>query len=170
MYRLVADGNLPNIQTHYRRLSNVTAEARRAKSFPDLLDRTSRIERYQSFDGPDAAREYIRDVYRRDRSEGQDWSIYLGVEKAGMSEQLAAWFTNPFGIPHVALGGCGATSSSRTAAAFLRRYGRLVQYEVDALPPEVLRDLYRTAIEGYWDPDTHQAVMEQEAEEREALR
>ncbi len=31
-YRLVADGSLPNVQTYYRRLSNVTAEEREALS------------------------------------------------------------------------------------------------------------------------------------------
>jgi len=241
-YRIVADGSLPNVQTYYRRLSNVTAEARRAGAFPDLLDRTSRIERYQSFDGADAAREYIRNVYRRDRTEGQEWSIYLGVEKAGISEQLADWFTKPFGIPHVALGGfasqtlcdhvrrdierqerpavliyagdldpsgmlIGEDFAGRVgtfdavervalspeqvteyalienpdpeaaakvardprAAAFLHRFGELVQYEVDALWPETLRDLYRTAIDDYWDEDIYRDVLGREAEEREAL-
>jgi hypothetical protein len=241
-YRLVADGSLRNVQTYYRRLSNVTAVARRAGTFPDLLDRTSRIERYLSFDGAGAAREHIRDVYRRDRTEGQEWSIYLGVEKAGISEQLADWFTKPFGIPHVALGGfasqtlcdhvrrdierqgrpavlvyagdldpsgmlIGEDFAGRVgtldavervalspeqvteyaliknpdpeaaakvardprAAAFRHRFGELVQYEVDALWPETLRDLYRTAIDDYWDEDIYRDVIGREAEEREAL-
>ena len=44
-------------------------------------------------------------MYRRDRTAGQAWTVVLGVEKAGISEQLDAWFTDPLGIPHVALGG-----------------------------------------------------------------
>lgn len=69
-YRLVADGTLPNTQNYYRRLSAYTAEARRAGTFPELLDRVSRIERRVSFDGPQTARLWLRDMYRRDRTEG----------------------------------------------------------------------------------------------------
>lgn len=241
-YRLVADGTLPNLQTHYRRLSGMTAAARRDNAFPALLDRTSRIERYQSFDGPADAIRYMRNMYRRDRTQGQEWSIYIGVEKSGLSAQLDAWFSDPLGIPHVALGGfasqtlCdqvrrdierqgrpavliyagdfdpsgmaisedfisrvgifdrqhrvaltpeqitqhnlienpdpeGAAKVRRDprAAAFVHQYGQLVQYEVDALPPEALRNMYRTAINEYWDDATYQAVMGREVEDREAL-
>jgi hypothetical protein len=227
-YRLVADGTLPNTRVAYMTLSKRTAKARRRGAFPDLLDRTSRIERYVFFSGPEDARSYIRDVYRRDRTEGQEWTIYVGVEKDGMSEQLDSWFTEPLGIPHVALGGyasqtlCDAVSKDimrqardsvliyagdfdptgididrdfekrvgifdkvvrvallpeqveqynlphnpdAAVAAKLERdpraesfrglHGDLVQYEVDALPPEVLRGLYQTAIDGFWDQDAY---------------
>ncbi len=40
----------------------------------------------------------------RDRTEGQKWSVYVGVEKAGIVEQLRTWF-GEFGIPILALGG-----------------------------------------------------------------
>ena len=42
-YRLVVEQELPNLQSYYRRLSSNTAEGRRDGTFPDLLDRTSRI-------------------------------------------------------------------------------------------------------------------------------
>jgi hypothetical protein len=241
-YRLVADGSLPNLRTYYQRLSSLTAKGRRDGTFPDLLDRTSRIEQYKSFTGPDEAQVWLRDLYRRDRTEGQEWTIVLGVEKAGMSEQLDAWFTGPFGIPHVALGGYASQSlcdqvqrdiqrqgrpailiyagdldptgedidrdfvarvgvfdkvirvalspeqviehdlpenfdpevaqkleRDPRAAAFLRRHGSLVQYEVDALPPTTLRDLYRTAIDGVWDYDIYDDVIAREDDERESL-
>src|SRR5262245_35775583 len=77
-YRLVAINLLPNLRTYYQRLSAMTAEGRRQGTFPDLLDRTSQIERFQFFTSPEDAREHIRDMYRRDRTEGQKWTIFLG--------------------------------------------------------------------------------------------
>src|SRR5262249_6916376 len=152
------------------------------------------------------------EIYRRDRTEGQDVSIYLGVEKAGIVEQLRTWF-GAFGVPIVALGGyssqpfvdeivadvedqgrpavliyagdfdpsgeatdrpfvsgagcfdvvdrialtpaqitryalppaLGKATDSR-ASSFIARHGRLVQVELDALPPDTLRSLYLGAI------------------------
>ena len=241
-YRLVADGTLPNLQSYYRRLSEKTAEARRERGFPELLDRQSRIERPLFFDGPDEARGWLRNLYRNDRTEGQPWTIYLGVETACMGEQLDAWFSDPLGIPHVALGGyasqslCGmvqadietqgrpavlvyagdldptgedidrdferrvglfdkvirvALSEEQVrehglvenpdpevaakvardprAEGFLRRHGSLVQYEMDALAPEALRNLYRTAVDAFWDEAVYREVRDREDVEREAL-
>ena len=101
---------LPNTKNYYGTLSKRTAAARREGTFPDLLDRTSRIEQHEFFSGPDEARDYLRDIYRRDRTEGQEWTIHLGVEKDGLSLQLDSWFTDPLGIPHVALGGFASQS------------------------------------------------------------
>lgn len=236
-YRLVAAGLLPNTQGYYKRLSDRRAEGRREGWFPELLDRTSRIERPATWAGPDDACDWLQDIYCRDRTEGQDWTIYLGVEKAGMSAQLDAWFSDPLGIPHVALGGyasqtfCDAVrrdieDQDRPAvliyagdldpsgedidrdfvarvgafekvvrialnepqviefglihnpnpevaeklerdsrgAAFKRRHPDLglVQFEVDALPPETLRDLYRDELDAYWDMSSFEASRQQE--------
>ena len=241
-YRLVADGTLPNTKNNYQRLSKLTAAGRREGTFPDLLDRTSSIEQYEFFDGPDEAREYLRAIYRRDRTEGQEWTIYLGVEADGMSLQLDAWFTNPLGIPHVALGGfasqtladlvrrdveqqgrpavliyagdldpsgeyidldfvkrCGIfdkvirvalmdeqveeyhlpfnsdpaaqkkLEDDPRAKAFEERHGSLVQYEVDALAPDVLRGLYQAAIDRFWDEDAYESAFNREDAERDQL-
>jgi hypothetical protein len=243
-YRLVSDGTLPNLDSYYRRLSGRSAQARRDGTFPDLLDRTSRIELPVAFTGPDDARGWLRNMYRRDRTEGQEWTIVLGIEKAGMSAQLDAWFTDPLGIPHVALGGYGSQTlcgevaryilglgrpallvyagdhdptgedidrdfarrvgvfdkvlrvalnaeqveefrlpenvidpeavgkkleRDPRAAAFRRRHGSLVQYEVDALPPDALRNMYREAVDELWDADAHAEAIELEETERRAL-
>lgn len=55
------------------------------------------------------------------------------------------------------------------AKAFERRHGSLVQYEVDALPPDELRNLYRTALDDYWDEAAYQASLGREAGERAEL-
>jgi hypothetical protein len=239
-YRLVADTTLPNIQTKYRNLSSVTAKARREGTFPELLDRQSRIECYQSFTSTADALRYLSRIYRRDRTEGQDWNIYLGVEKAGLYTQLDAWFGDRLGLPIVALGGYASQSlcdkmrsdiiadgrssvllyagdmdptgedidrdfvkrvgffdkvirvalhedqvheydlpfdpdpevikkleDDPRAQGFMDRHGiydtdDLVQYEVDALDPETLRDLYQNAIDLFWNDDAHAAVLERE--------
>lgn len=230
-YRLVAAELLPNTTTAYKTLSSRTAEARRAGAFPDLIDRTRQIHQYRSFDGPDEALDFLHQIYRRDRTEGQQTSLYLGVEKAGIVAQLQAWFGD-LGVPILALGGyssqsyvdmvhedvsatgrpavllyagdhdpsgedidrdfiaradCfakvvrvalsaeqvtdyglppqpGKSTDSRSAG-FVERHGRLVQVELDALPPTTLRDLYADTIGAFWDESAHQAALDREAED-----
>jgi DNA-directed RNA polymerase specialized sigma24 family protein len=54
--------------------------------------------------------------------------------------------------------------------AFRNRFGELTQVELDALPPNELRDLYRSAIDRWWDWDAYDAVVEREERERARLR
>ena len=56
------------------------------------------------------------------------------------------------------------------AAKFRARFGRLIQVELDALPPEVLRGLYADAIAEFWDDDAYRAVLAIEEEHRTTLR
>lgn len=234
-YRLVAAEILPNTTTAYKTLSSRTAEARRAGAFPDLIDRTRTIHRYQTFTGADDARDYLRAIYRRDRTEGQDTSVYLGVEKAGIVAQLEAWYGD-LGVPILALGGYSSQSyvqdvkadvsasgrpavllyagdfdpsgedidrdfvaradcfakvvrvaltaeqvaaydlppqpgkrADSRAAGFVARHGQLVQVELDALPPETLRGLYRDALAEFWDTSAHVDVLDREDAERAEL-
>jgi hypothetical protein len=241
-YRLVVAELLPNIQNYYRRLSHYTAEARRNGTFPDLLDKTSSVDRPFCFTCLAEARSWLRNQSRRDRTEGQPWTIYLGVEKDGMSEQLRAWFSEDLGLPLLPLGGYASQTlvddvrkdisdqgrpaaliyagdhdptgediprdfeqrvgnfkrvlrmaltpeqveeyslpfnpdaeveakleRDPRAAAFRKRHGALVQYEMDALPPETLRNLYQAAIDEYWDVDAYEAVLAVEEQERNSL-
>lgn len=91
-YRLVAAELLPNTQNAYKALSRYTAVARREGTFTALMDRTRTIHRYPTFDDPDEARGWLSRIYRRDRTENQEHSLYLGVEKHGIVEQLRQWF------------------------------------------------------------------------------
>lgn len=235
-YRLVADQTLRNTRSEYGQLSAKTAEARRAGWFPDLMDRTRDIQEPLTFTGTDDARTWLKSRYRRDRTEGQDFSLYLAVEKAGIVNQLWEWYGSPLGIPILPLGGyssqsfvdqvvedvdtrgrpailiyagdfdpsgedidrdfrartdcwmeyhrvalsseqvdeydlppaMGKATDSR-AAAFVARHGELVQVELDALPPDTLRDLYGDVIAQYWDQEQYEAVVAQETEERDSL-
>lgn len=234
-YRLVADSTLSNTTTAYKRLSSCTATARRQGRFPDLVDRNRTIHRYRTFAGPLSAQQWLADIYRRDRTEGQDVSVYLGVEKAGIVAQLEAWFAD-LGIPILALGGYSSQSyvedvkadvsasgrpavllyagdhdpsgedidrdflartdcfakaervaltaeqvehhhlppqpgkaSDSRAAAFTARHGSLVQVELDALPPDVLRGLYADALADYWDVSAYEDMLAREDEDRAVL-
>lgn len=51
------------------------------------------------------------------------------------------------------------------AKDFRAKYGRLVQVELDALPPDVLRSLYQDVIDQVWDDDAYQASLQQERED-----
>ena len=234
-YRLVAAELLPNTQNAYKGLSKKTAAARRAGAFPDLIDRTRVIYRHAAWDSPEDARQALREQYRRDRTEGQEYTVYVGVEKAGMVAQLEQWFGD-LGLPILALGGYSsqtyAKDVSKDAAAqgrptvllyagdfdpsgediprdfrersgcfdivrrvaltpeqvrdyalppqpgkstdsraggFVAKHGRLVQVELDALPPETLRELYEAAVAEYWDMSAYWASMAREAAERSTL-
>ena len=234
-YRLVAAQVLPNTTSAYKGLSSKTAEARRNGTFPDLIDRGREIHRAGSFTSPESALSWLTARYRRDRTEGQDVSVYIGVEKAGLVMQLTSWF-GELGIPILALGGyssqtyvdevsedvydrgrpavllyagdfdpsgedidrdfvartgcfdtvvrvaldasqvtaydlppaMGKGTDSR-ASRFIARHGTLVQVELDALPPDVLEQLYRDALLPFWDESVYEAVIAREADERQAL-
>lgn len=115
-YRLVATGAVPNTVSSYKRLSAVTAAARRTDTFPDLADHGRRIDRPISFDDVDQARAWLRQAYRRDRTAGQPVAVYLGVEKDALVTQLADWYDD-LGLPVIALRGYG----SQTLADLVRR-------------------------------------------------
>ncbi|PZS15338.1 MAG: hypothetical protein DLM60_17510 [Pseudonocardiales bacterium] len=234
-YRLVSEQLLPNTDSSYKTLSAKTAELRRAGEFPDLIDRGRSIHRHPYFaDATDALAALIYQ-FRLDRTTGQDVSMYLGVEKAGLVVQLESWFGD-LGIPIVALGGyssqsyisdilgdvptdrpailiyagdydpsgedidrdfvartgcwdkvirvalsaaqvdqyqlppaLGKATDSR-AAAFIARNGELVQVELDALPPETLRQLYTDAITQHWDESAYASALEREGTELALLR
>lgn len=122
-YRLVSDGTLANTQTNYKGLSRYTAEARRAGTFPPLIDRGRTIHQATAFDGPEDARHWLTSIYRRDRTQGQDVSLFVGVEKAGMVVQLQSWFGER-GVPVLALGGYSSQTYTDEVVAAVEDQGR----------------------------------------------
>ena len=234
-YRLVAAQLLPNSITAYKTLSARTAQARRDGDFPALVDRTRSIHEGLTFADTSNALGWLTAIYRRDRTEGQTQSLYLGVEKNGIVAQLEDWFGD-LGIPILALGGYSSQSyveeirehvaaqgrpavliyagdfdpsgedidrdfESRTdcfddvvrialtpeqvrtynlppqpgkttdprAGTFIAKHGALVQVELDALPPDTLRDLYQDAIDHFWDTSAYVTALQRERREREEL-
>lgn len=115
-YRLVAAGAVPNTVAAYKRLSSLTAAARRSGVFPDLADHGREIARPLAFADAEHALAWLRRAYRRDRTAGQATAIYLGVEKDALVSQLATWY-DELGLPVIALRGYG----SQTIADLVRR-------------------------------------------------
>jgi len=220
-YRLVSIELIENTRSMYTSLSKKTATARREGWFPSFIDKTRQIESYQTFDSPGQAKKWLSRVYRRDRTEGQKYHIYLGVEKAGIVEQLKSWFGD-YGISVIALKGYSSQtyvddvtqdikadgrpailiyagdfdpsgedilrdfkkrcpvfdqvipialtqdqviqyqlpemmgkSTDKRAKGFIEKYGKLVQVELDALEPSVLKELYRNTLFGLFDMSTY---------------
>jgi hypothetical protein len=235
-YRLVSDETIPNNQNAYKGLSRYTARARREGWFPDLVDRNRSIEEPLTFTSAAEAVAWVKARYRRDRTEGQDYAIYLGVEKAGIVEQLIDWFW-PLGLRILPLGGYSSQSfvkqvvehadddgretlliyagdfdasgedidrdfvertdvwddvqrialnpaqiaqynlpplpgkaSDSRAAGFVRRHGSLMQVELDALPPDILRGLFQDAIDAVWDDAAYQTSIARERKERDSIK
>jgi hypothetical protein len=235
-YRLVAKELIPNRIHPYKHLSRLTARGRREGTFPRLIDPTREVHVPLSFAGPEDAREWLREVYRRDRTEGQPYQTIIAVEKATQYAFLRTWFDH-LGLPVAALRGydsqshieeivdlidgdprpsvlvyagdydpsgvdiirdflaragarlaevrrvaldwsqvvehglppqLGKATDSR-AASFEKREGRLVQVELEALAPTILRDLYQSAISDYWDADAHRDVLAREQADRATL-
>jgi len=55
------------------------------------------------------------------------------------------------------------------AAGFVRKYGSLIQVELDALEPPTLRALYQAAIDDYFDKSAFDEATERERTERDSL-
>ena len=103
-YQLVSLKVIENTKSMYTSLSSQTADARREGNFPDFIDRTRSVHEPMNWKNPWDARKWLVSNYRKDRQEGQEYQIFLGVEKNGMVEQLSAWFSD-YGIPILAFGG-----------------------------------------------------------------
>lgn len=103
-YRLVAAEMLPNTQQAYSSLSSKSAEARRAGTFPALMDRGRDIDRPNLWTSAADAANWVAEMYMEDRSATQDVNIYVAVEKNALRTQLFQWFA-PLGLPIIALGG-----------------------------------------------------------------
>jgi hypothetical protein len=103
-YILVSEGLIPNADSSYKRLSSLTAEARRAGSFPSFIDGTREIFVPMSFDGIEDALASMVEWYRRPRTEGQHWQVWIGGEKRTLARQLEEWFGD-LGCPIVVCAG-----------------------------------------------------------------
>jgi hypothetical protein len=61
------------------------------------------------------------------------------------------------------------TDKDSRTPAFVRKYGRVRQVEMNAMDFDTVRSLYQQAIDLFWNPDAYQAALDREAEEREQL-
>ena len=112
-----------NTLNSYNSLFRFSARARREGSFPELVDLVRTIDRSATFIDSNDARFWLRKVYRRDRTEHQDWSVYLGVEKATLTALVRSWFEDR-GLPIVTLRGYSSQTYVDEIVADLQRDGR----------------------------------------------
>jgi hypothetical protein len=92
----------------------------------------------------------------------RDFGVKSGLEIIRMALTMAQ--VEKFELPVAA----GKDSSPR-AWAFSEKYGSNIQFELDALDPDTLRNLFDETLQKFWDPEAYRAVMEREVEEREEL-
>ena len=88
----------------YKQLSKRRAAGRREGWFPRLIEQGRPICRPPFWASSADALSDALGRYREDRTAGQPVQLGLGVEKAGMVEQLDAWYGDR-GVPIVALAG-----------------------------------------------------------------
>jgi hypothetical protein len=119
-YRLVAEGALPNNDNTYNRLAKTSAKARREGWFPALEDRNRSVWSPASWNGPEEAREALRQQYRRDRTEGQPVQLLVGVEKDALSGLFREWL-EPYGIPLLVLKGYSSQSFKAEVTELIER-------------------------------------------------
>jgi hypothetical protein len=111
-YRLVSEQLIRNGRNDAAYLSEQTAKLRRAGAFPPLYEHGRRLREYLRWDSPEDALKNAADIYRRDRTEGQDYDIFLAVEKNALGDLLLDWFGD-LGIPVLPLGGYGSETLER---------------------------------------------------------
>lgn len=147
-YHLVAQQAFPNEQKNYRRLSSLTAQARRDGTFPALTDETRGIVAPPAWDDPDQFATSVVSQYRLDRWAGQEHLVLFGVEKRGMTALFRAWFGG-YGIPVVPLAGYSSQTLADDVAATVNADGRpailLYAGDHDASGRDILRDFTQRA-------------------------
>lgn len=150
-YRLVAGGYIENRQNNYKTLSDRTARAREAGEFPELIDMTRHISGVGwSYEDADTYLGDVRDRghlgFRLNHTLGQNYAVYLGVEKAGLRSQLETWFDD-LDVPVLALQGNASHTFCVEVRRHVRRDGRpaVLLYAGDFDPSgiQILEDFVR---------------------------
>ena len=91
------------------------------------------------------------------------------MERSGCFDEIHRIALNAEQIAEYELPPMAGKASDTRAAGFVEKHGELIQVELDALPPDVLRKLYSAAVEEYFDKSQYEAVMKKEARERKEL-
>jgi hypothetical protein len=161
-YRLVMTPGLGylNNRSDYNQLSSRTAELRRQDAFPALLDQTREIHQRASWDSASDALRSLASQYRRDRTEGQEYLVVVGGEKATLLAQLSDWYED-LGVPIVLTRGYGSQTYLDDIASMVYRDGRdavlIYAGDLDPSGEDILRDLEdRCAV---FDKVEHIAVL-----------
>lgn len=115
------------------------------------------VARDVASDGRAAVLVYASDFDPSGEDIGRDFVSRTGCFERVERVALSAEQVDAYGLPPLP----GKASDSR-ARRFAERHGRLVQVELDALPPDELRRLYAEALSGLWDVSAFEATLENE--------
>lgn len=142
-YRLAANGELPMTTSAYKKLSAQLAEQRRRGVFPDLLDSGRRVHLDPTYSEPGDLLELVPDWFRLDRTAGQEFALYVGVEKDTLRLQVLDWL-DEFGVPVLVVRGYGSQSYAdivaRRVATDPRPAVLLYVGDLDASGEDIERD------------------------------
>ena len=108
-------------------------------------------------------------LYGDDFDPSREDSMRDFVERVGAFDEVRWVALNSDHITEHDLPPQMGKATDRRAAAFVPRHGEPIQVELDALPPDQLRNLYQQAIDEFWDTSTYQDVLDEEAAKRAAL-
>jgi hypothetical protein len=143
-YRLVSEGLVPNTRGAYKRLSSLSAAGRRDGAFPDLHETVRNILVPSSWASPEQALADLRRWYRRDRTEGQEQTLILGVEKRAQADYLTTWY-DEHGLPVVPMAGYASQTIVGRVLGHVAKYDRLATMlyagDFDPSGEDMLRDL-----------------------------
>ncbi|KKN45076.1 hypothetical protein LCGC14_0686580 [marine sediment metagenome] len=100
-YQFVARGYIENTERSYKRIGNITSDARRAGliDWDAIEDRTRHLRRLSSWDSPQAILESAADDYHRDLWATQPIVVEVWIEKdalVGVIEDVCQRFDVPF--------------------------------------------------------------------------
>lgn len=170
-YLLVSEGVIENKSKAYSRLSELTAKERRNGDFPELTDLTFELHQATGWSSPKSILRTAANQYRRDRTEGQDHQIFIGVEKNGLRPTLEEWF-NEYGVLVFAIGGYESVPAETDVNWAIRRDGRpaVLLYGGDLDPSGV--DIYRNFLRytGPWEHTERVAITWEQTEENDIPR
>jgi hypothetical protein len=118
-YQLVSKDWIPNQPREYDRLGRIISDGRRAGliDWHAIVDRTRNLKGIQHWDSPTEIIDAVRDGYRRDKWETQDYRVEVWIEKdalAGVFQRIC----NQLDVPYFACR--GYPSDSETWAASQR--------------------------------------------------
>jgi len=144
-YVLGAEGVIPLTSPTYRHLSAHLAEARRRGDFPKdgLIDLGREIHVRPRYAGPSELLGVVPELYRADRTAGQPYALYVGVEKDTLRVQITDWLEG-YGIPVLVVRGYGSQTYADQVAAHVADDGRpavlLFVGDLDASGEDIERD------------------------------
>jgi hypothetical protein len=142
-YFLVSRQLIPNSESKYKRLSELTATARHDGTFPAFADESHSIEQWPSWSSVAQFAAPAAGAFHLDRTEGQEWQVVVGVEKRGMIAAVTRRFGER-GWRTVALGGYTSVTIKMDLAEQLADDGRpsvlIYAGDFDASGEDIVRD------------------------------